>query len=139
VPVAQRQPLRVLLVDDNPAVLRQIAQLLPSDVEIVATRDSGTGLDAALEQHHPDVVVLDVTLPGQNGIALAHQLQGAGSPVRIVFLTVHDDPDYLRAALAAGASAYVVKARLSLDLVTAIRAAFQGARFISPTPALQID
>lgn len=132
-------PVRVLLVDDNPAVLRQIAQLLPGDFEIVATQESGAGLGDAMTRHQPDLVVLDITLPGQNGIVLAGQIRDAGSTARVVFLTVHDDPDYLRAALDAGASAYVVKPRLSPDLVTALRHAFEGKRFISPIAELQID
>ena len=129
----------MLLVDDNPAVLRQIAQLLPDDLEIVGVQESGKGLDTAIERHWPDVVVLDISLPGQNGIVIAGGLLAAGVPTRIVFLTVHEDADYLRAALGAGACGYVVKARLSLDLVPALRHAFEGKRFISPIAELRID
>jgi len=139
VTVAERRPVRVLLVDDNPAVLRQIAQLLPDEFDIVGAQDSGRGLDAVIQRHWPDVVVLDIGLPGQNGISLAGHLRDAGVPVRVVFLTVHEDVDYLRAALDAGACGYVVKARLSLDLVTALRNAFEGKRFTSPTGELRID
>ena len=126
----------MLLVDDNPAVLRQVIQLLPGEFEVVGTLEDGAGLRVALEEHQPDIIVLDITLPRVSGIALASQLTQAGCPAKIVFLTVHSDPDYARAALAAGAIGYVVKTRLSLDLVPALQAAFHDTRFISPSPEL---
>ena len=129
--------LRLLLVDDNPAVSRQVIRLLPSEFEVVGMLRDGAGLRGALEEHQPDIVLLDITLPGLSGIALALQLKDAGIAVRIVFLTVHNDPDYVRAALAAGAAAYVVKTRLSLDLLPALEAAIGGRRFISPSPELE--
>lgn len=124
--------VRLLLVDDNPDVLRQVIQLVPSEFEVVGTLPDGAGLSGAMAAHRPDIIVLDVTLPGLSGIALARQLRNAGCPAKVVFLTVHSDPDYVRAALTAGAIGYVVKTRLSLDLVPALQAAFQGTRFISP-------
>jgi DNA-binding NarL/FixJ family response regulator len=98
---------------------------------------TATGLRVALEEHQPDIIVLDITLPPVSGIALASQLTNAGCPAKIVFLTVHSDPDYVRAALAAGAIGYVVKTRLSMDLVPALRAALDDTRFISPSPELE--
>ena len=99
--------------------------------------EDGAGLRGALQEHQPDIIVLDITLPGLSGIALAIQLRDAGVAARIVFLTVHNDPDYVRAALAAGAAAYVVKTRLSLDLLPALEAVIEGRRFISPSPELE--
>ena len=130
---------RVLLVDDNPAVLRQVVQCLPEHFEVVDTLESGARLRASIDAHHPDIVVLDITLPGESGIALAAQLGKAGCQARIVFLTVHSDPDYVRAALHAGACGYVVKMRLSLDLVPAMQAALEGRRFVSPVPELSTE
>jgi DNA-binding NarL/FixJ family response regulator len=86
-----------------------------------------------------DVVVLDITLPGQSGFVLASQLRKAGCHARVVFLTMHQDPDYLRSALRGGADGYVVKVRLALDLEPALRAVVQGDRFISPVPELHVD
>ena len=128
---------RLLLVDDNPAVSRQVIRLLPSEFVVVDTLEDGAGLRGALQEHQPDIIVLDITLPGLSGIALALQLRDAGVAARIVFITVHNDPDYVRAALAAGAAAYVVKTRLSLDLVAALQAVTEGRRFISPSPELE--
>lgn len=132
-------PVRVLLVDDNPAVLRQVTRVLPPAFAVVAALESGDLLQASVEAHQPDVVVLDITLPGQSGIALASQLKDAGCRARVVFLTMHRDPDYVRSAFGAGADGYVVKMRLALDLEPALWAALDHARFVSPLPELRID
>jgi DNA-binding NarL/FixJ family response regulator len=116
-----------------------VAQVLPPEFEIVETLQSGESLQATVDAHHPDVVVLDITLPGQSGIALASGLRESGCHVGVVFLTMHQDADYVRSAMAAGANGYVVKMRLALDLEPALWAAVEGQRFISPIPELRID
>lgn len=131
--------IRVLLVEDNPMVLRQVAEVLPDDVEIVDAIETGAELSAAIEASAPDVIVLDISLPGDSGLTLAARLTAQGCTARIVFLTVHQDPDYVRSALAAGGCGYVVKMRLALDLESALRAAVEGEQFISPIPELRID
>ena len=133
----QAQTARVLLVDDHPAVLRQVSQLLLGEFDVVAALDGGDALPAAVEQHRPDLIVLDVTLRNVSGIELASRLKPMSHPVKIVFLTVHDDPDYVRAAFAAGAVGYVVKARLATDLIPALRSALAGHRFVSPSGPLK--
>ena len=100
--------------------------------DIVGSVGNGLELLAAATKMNPDVVVLDITMPGFDGIKVAKRLQQAGCRAKLVFLTVHDDPDYVRAALQAGGSAYVVKSRLASDLVTAIREALAERRFVSP-------
>lgn len=137
--VSQERRVRLLLVDDNPAVLEQVAQVLPREFEIVGTLSSGEQLQATIDEQHPDVLVLDITLPGESGIALASRVRKSGSQVRIVFLTMHRDADYVRSTLGAGASAYVVKMRLGLDLEPALWAAIGGKRFVSPLAELDID
>ena len=97
----------------------------------------GRSLQRAVELRHPDLVVLDITLPGLSGIELARNLAAATAAPKIVFLTVHDDPDYAREALAAGALGYVVKSRLASDLIPALHAALDGRRFVSPCAALE--
>jgi len=131
------KPTGVLLVDDHPAMLRQVVQMLPEEFEVLETRADGRGLLAAIEAHQPGVIILDITLPGLSGIQLASQLRVAGSPARIIFLTVHNDPDYARAALAAGGSAYVLKMRLATDLVPALRAVLAGRRYVSSSAELK--
>ena len=131
--------VRLLLVDDNPAVLRQIAHVLPPQFEIVEMLQGGERLQATVDAHHPDVVVLDITLPGTSGLALAAQLRRSGCQAGVVFLAMHRDADFVRSALDAGANGYVVKMRLALDLEPALWAAVDGEQFISPLPELCID
>lgn len=128
---------KILLVDDHPAVLQQTIRLLPETCEVVETLESGTGLPAAVARHEPDLIVLDITLPGESGIELAAGLRRSGCATRILFLTVHCDADYAREAFAAGADGFVVKARLASDLVPALRAVLAGQRFVSPCAELK--
>ena len=123
--------VRVLLLDDHPGILRQVAALLPAGFEVVAALDDATALATAMEKHKPDIVVLDISLPGTSGIDLAAQLRRSHPLVKLVFLTVHDDADYARAGFAAGGDGYVIKARLGTDLSRALEAAMAGRRFIS--------
>ena len=125
-------------MDDNPAILAQVVGSLAGRFEIAGMLPDGTTLEAAVATQKPDVIVLDITLPGDNGLVLARRLQAAKCTARIVFLTVHADPDYARAAFAAGAFAYVTKARLATDLIVALELALEGGRFISPGVGLDL-
>jgi len=131
------KPAQVLLVDDHPAILRQVVQLLTEEFEVADTLEDGSRLEAAVAESHPDLIVLDITLPGLSGIELARRLTASGCPARIVFLTVHADADYARAAFAAGALGYVVKLRLGSDLLPALHAALEGRRYVSPCRELE--
>jgi DNA-binding NarL/FixJ family response regulator len=128
---------RVLLVDDHPAVLRQVAQLLSDEFQVVDALLDGRNLRSAVELCRPNLIVLDISLPGVNGIDLARGLASEPNAPKIVILTVHDDPDYAREAFAAGALGYVIKSRLVSDLIPALHAALEGRRFVSPCPALE--
>jgi two-component system response regulator DegU len=115
--------IRVLLADDHEEMLDRIASLLAVECKVVGTATDGQqALDAAMELK-PDVLVLDISMPVMNGIEAARRLKEAGSETRIVFLTVHDDPDFVREALEAGAQGYVIKQRIVSDLVAAIKKA----------------
>jgi DNA-binding NarL/FixJ family response regulator len=131
------KPACVLLVDDHPAVLRQTIKLLAGEFRVVAALQNGAQLDAAVREHRPEIVVLDITLPGASGLDLARRLTDSACAARIVFLTVHADADFLRAAFDAGAIGYVVKARLASDLLPALRAALADRRFVSPIRGLE--
>ena len=128
---------RVLLADDHPAILALTAAVLAGECLVVGTVGNGCELLAEAERLHPDLIVLDITMPGLDGIEAARQLRRSPRPARLVFLTVHEDADFARAALDAGGLGYVVKARLATDLLPAIRAALADCRFISPT--LRLD
>jgi DNA-binding NarL/FixJ family response regulator len=128
---------RVLLADDHPAMLTLTAAALGSEFFVVGSAVDGPTLIAEAERLNPDVIVLDITMPRLDGIEAARQLRRSHNPARLVFLTVHEDPDFARAALDAGGLGYVVKARLALDLLPAIRAALADSRFISSTIPLE--
>lgn len=131
-----QKPARLLIVDDHPPLVRQVAQLLQEEFDVVGTLTSGAGLDLAVTELHPELIILDITLPGANGIELARRLTARGCPARIVFLTVHADADFARESFAAGGIGYVVKPRLGSDLLPALRAAQAGRRFLSPCAEL---
>jgi DNA-binding NarL/FixJ family response regulator len=123
----------VLLAEDQEEFLAVERRLLEPEFEVVeAVRDGQAAVEAAIRLA-PDVLVLDVSMPVMDGIAAARSLRAAGSRAKIVFLTVHGDPDYVRAALSAGALGYVVKCRLASDLAPALRDALAGRPFVSPS------
>jgi DNA-binding NarL/FixJ family response regulator len=124
---------RLLLADDHAAMLGKSVHLLEGEFEIVGTVGNGLDLLVAAARLDPDVVVLDITMPGLDGIQAARRLQHAGCRAKLVFLTVHEDPDYVQAAMDAGGAAYVAKPRLASDLIPAVHAALEGRRFVSPT------
>src|SRR5262245_1022352 len=125
-----------MLVDDNPEIIQQTRRLLQPEFDVVEALSDGSGLLPAVAAHEPDIVVLDISLPGENGIDLAAKLKKSGCEAGIIFLTVHTDADYAHAALAAGGSGYIVKARLASDLMEGVKAVLQGKRFVSPCPEL---
>jgi DNA-binding NarL/FixJ family response regulator len=123
--------MRVLLADDHPGLLAAVRSLLKTDMDVVACVDNGESLFDAAVKLQPDIIVTDISMPKLSGIQVAHRLRESGCLSRIVFLTVHTDPDVIRAALETGALGYVVKASLTADLLFAIREAFQGRTFVS--------
>jgi len=127
----------VLLADDHPAMLALTATALAEEYLVVGRVGDGHELLADAERLHPDVIVLDISMPGLNGIEAARRLRSSHNPARLVFLTVHEDREFARAALDAGGLGYVVKTRLVSDLLPAIRAALADRRFISPTIFLE--
>jgi DNA-binding NarL/FixJ family response regulator len=125
------------LADDHQEFLAVETRLLEPEFEVIkAVCDGQAALDEAARLG-PDVLVLDISMPVLGGIDVARCLSAAGSRIKIVFLTVHSDPDYVRAALATGASGYVVKCRLASDLVFSLRETLAGRLFVSPTISLE--
>lgn len=129
---------RILIADDHVDFLAMVEQFIEaeSDLKIVKRFRSGQAVLDEAASLDADLVILDISMPGLSGIEVASRLMARDGDTRIVFLTVHDDPDYLRSALATGASGYVVKARLATDLIPALREALAGRRFVSCTPVL---
>jgi DNA-binding NarL/FixJ family response regulator len=120
------------LADDHKEIREKVMQQLDPEFEVVGAVEDGNALMKAASRMKPDVCVVDISMPIMNGLEAVTEMKASGSTVKIVFLTVHEDPDFLKAALDAGASGYVVKSRVASDLSPAIRAALAGRLFISP-------
>lgn len=128
------QPIRILVVDDHPIVRQGVRSLLSTypDVQIVAEADNPRhALEAALH-HRPDVVLLDIRLPGATGIEVTRRLRESLPHVRIILLTSYDDDEYLIGAVQAGAHGYLLKSVSDDMLLWAIRAVHRGERLLSP-------
>jgi DNA-binding NarL/FixJ family response regulator len=122
---------RIVLADDHRAVLDTVTGLLAPHFDVVGT--AGDGLEALrlTTALRPDAVVLDLGMPGLDGLAVAERIQRAGVRAAILILTVSEDPALAEAALAAGALGYVTKARAATELVPAVEAALRGHCFVS--------
>jgi DNA-binding NarL/FixJ family response regulator len=122
---------RVLLADDVSQVLSAVAALLKEKFEIVAmVADGQAAFDATLALA-PDLVVLDISMPGLSGIEVARQLKKRGNKARIVFLTVHEDSDILATCFAVGGLGYVAKVLIQTDLIPAMNDALADRPFVS--------
>jgi DNA-binding NarL/FixJ family response regulator len=130
---------RILLADDHKEIRDRAVRLLEPEFEVVATVADGKALVKASAQVKPDVCVIDISMPLLNGIEAAIELRANGSKARIVFLTVNEDSDFVRAALGAGALGYVVKSRMATDLCAAINGAIKGRLFVSPSCIFSAD
>ena len=124
---------RVILADDHPEVVEDIRALVEPEFEVVATVGDGNALVAAAETIGFDVIVTDIAMPGLNGIAAAAEILRNNPAARIVFVTIHDQPELVEKGLATGALGYVLKLRAGDDLVPAIHAVLRGQRHLSPT------
>jgi DNA-binding NarL/FixJ family response regulator len=124
-------PPRVLVVDDYAPMLGQVARLLEKEFTVAGLVLDVESLLQGWSAARPDVIVMDISLPRCSGLEAAARVREAGCAVPIVFLTVHETPEIVRAAWAAGGLGYVSKRDLEWDLVAAIRAALHGRRFVS--------
>jgi DNA-binding NarL/FixJ family response regulator len=124
---------RVLLADDQEEMLRTIAELLEGEVDVIAAVGDAKRVVEIAPGLAPDILILDVCMPELTGIEAAIRLKESGLDAKVIFLTVHEDPDFVQAAFAAGALGYVLKQSVATDLVPAIRSALAGQLFISPS------
>ncbi len=126
--------IRVVLADDHDAVLENVRRTLGDRFDIIDRVEDGQQAVDAVTDLDPDVLVIDLSMPVLDGLQATKLLQNLRCRTKIVFLTMHEDPDFAEAALSAGASGYVTKARLRTDLVLAIDEALVGHTFVSLMP-----
>ena len=129
--VGQMNKVRILLADDHPHFPELVESLLGVTFEVVGIVGDGRALVDAGLKLKPDVILTDISMPIVNGIEAVEELRKAGCNSKVIFLTVHSDPDFVRACLATGALGYILKPRIALDLLTAIREALAGHLFVS--------
>jgi two-component system, NarL family, response regulator NreC len=126
--------IRVLIVDDHTLVRSGLRLLLEGEEGFVVEDEAGDA-EAAVRLarlHKPDIVLLDVVLPGKSGIAAAAEILAAAPKTRILFLSMQDDPSYVRQAFTAGASGYLLKEAADDELVQAVREVAAGGRYVHP-------
>lgn len=126
---------RVLLADDHSLLLEAFQKLLADECEIVGVATNGRALVTAAATLRPDVIVVDVTMPLLNGIDAARQIKQTDPDVRIIFLTMNEDPNLAAEAFRAGASGYLLKRSAASELVTAIREVVKHRSYITPLVA----
>ena len=123
---------RVLIADDHQILAEGVQSLLQPEFDVIGIVGDGRELVAAAKECQPDLIVADIAMPSLNGIEAALQLQDAGVSAKFVFLTMQRNVGYARRAIEAGAAGYVLKESVSSELVTAIREALQGHRYVTP-------
>jgi DNA-binding NarL/FixJ family response regulator len=129
--------IRVLLADDH-AVLRAGLRLLlnsQDDMEVVGEVATGAQAVAQARQLHPDIVLLDITMSGADGLEAVHAIKEDNPDTKVLALTMHDDESYLRHVLEAGGAGYVLKRSADTELLSAIRVVHQGGTFLHPEHA----
>jgi two-component system response regulator NreC len=129
---SRRSGIRVMIADDH-AILRSGLKMLinaQADMEVVSEASNGEQAVQAARETRPDVALMDLTMPP--GTSAIQEIARAFPGTRVLVLTMHDDPAYLRAVLAAGASGYVLKRSVDAELLAAIRAVHRGGIFIDP-------
>jgi two-component system, NarL family, response regulator NreC len=127
-------PVRILIGDDHGVLRAGLRSLLNAqvDFQVVGEAADGNEVLRLAPQLQPDVILLDISMPGPNGIEITHQVKQYWPKTRVVMLTVHEDEGLFQEALRAGASGYVVKRAVESELVNAIRAVMQGNVYVDP-------
>ena len=122
---------RILVAEDHKLMRNRVVRLLKSEFEVVGAVESGQALLEEAARLKPDVCVLDISMPVLSGIEAATQLKLSESPTKVIFLTIHNDSDFVGAAFKSGAEGYVFKTRMAADLLVAVREVMAGRTFLS--------
>jgi DNA-binding NarL/FixJ family response regulator len=127
-------PIRILLADDHTLVRAGLRSLLESidDVEVVAEAGEGREALELIAKHRPDVALLDIGMPGLNGLEVAKRTPQASPKTRIIILSMHADPAYVKKALRVGAVGYLLKGASVVELPLALQAVMRGESYLTP-------
>jgi DNA-binding NarL/FixJ family response regulator len=123
--------IRVLLADDHEVVLARVRGVLGEDFDILAAVNNGQDAIREVQRLDPDVLVIDISMPILDGLEAVSRLRATNPRTKVVFLTVHEDQDFVAAAFSAGAFGYVTKSDVTTDLIPVIREALQRRRYVS--------
>ena len=113
---------RIVVAEDNPEMQERLKEVLGVECDIVGTASDGMEAINSVVTLNPDILLTDISMPKLNGIQVASRLRDVGSCTKVIFVTVHDDDDCREAAFSMGAIGYVLKSRISTDLVPAMLA-----------------
>jgi DNA-binding NarL/FixJ family response regulator len=129
-----REQIRIILADDHAVVRQGIRRFLEEDeaIDVVAEASDGAEAVRLVEQHRPDMAVLDIRMPEMTGVEATRRIKGRFPAVRVLILTAYDDDPYIFALLEAGADGYVLKTASGDELVDAVHTAFGGESAFSP-------
>ena len=123
---------RILLADDHRLLLEAFVNLLEPEFEVVGTATDGRALLVAARELKPDVIVLDIAMPLLNGLDAAQRLKQMMPEIKLIFLTVNEDPDFASEAFRIGASGYLLKNSAASELFQAIEAVLKGKAYVTP-------
>jgi two-component system, NarL family, response regulator NreC len=126
--------LQIFLADDHVVVREGLKALINAQPDMIVIGEAGDGQSAwqQARECQPDVVIMDITMPGLNGVQATAQLKDACPQIKVLALSVHDDTSYLRQLLAAGAAGYILKHAAADDLIQAIRLVAAGTIYLDP-------
>jgi two-component system response regulator NreC len=126
-------PVRILLVDDHTLVRQGLRALLEREgFQVVAEASDGEEAIRQVESLHPDIAIMDISMPTVNGLNAAQEINRSSKKTKTILLTQHDEGQYIRAALEAGVSGYVLKNQVANELLLAIRQVLLGQVYLSP-------
>jgi len=126
-------PITVILVDDHEVVRDGLRHVIDAQPDLRVLAGFGEGREAVryAAETHPDVAVVDIAMPGMNGIEVAHQIHDACPASQVLMLSMHADPEYIYQAIRAGARGYLIKDSAGSEVVSAVRAVHAGRRYLS--------
>jgi len=126
-------PTRIVLADDHVLVRQGLKSLLEREhFQVMAEASDGQEAVRLIETHHPDIAILDISMPTLNGIDAARSLVRSAPKTKIILLTQHEEEQYIHEALEAGVKGYVLKSQVANDLIQAIRQVCRGEFYLSP-------